>query len=87
MAVAEADGNRTRLAEMLGHNGFEDRAHHQTRYASAAHPSQPGPLGPTGSQVTSSPREQVEQPVGKDRRDLGHDPRGQPDRIAGRGSP
>jgi selenide, water dikinase len=34
-AMAEADGNRTRLAEMLGHNGFEDRARHQTRYASA----------------------------------------------------
>jgi len=34
--MAEADGNRTRLTEMLGHNGFEDRAHHQTRYASAA---------------------------------------------------
>ena len=32
--LAEADGNRTRLTEMLGHNGFEDRAHHQTRYAS-----------------------------------------------------
>ena len=32
--MAEADGNRTRLTEMLGHNGFEDRAHHQTRYAS-----------------------------------------------------
>ncbi|MDX6307236.1 MAG: hypothetical protein QOI06_282 [Nocardioidaceae bacterium] len=34
LRVAEADGNRTRLTEMLGHNGFEDRAHHQTRYAS-----------------------------------------------------
>jgi hypothetical protein len=34
MTLAEADGNRTRLTEMLGHNGFEDRAHHQTRYAS-----------------------------------------------------
>ena len=32
--MAEADGNRTRLAEVLGHNGFEDRARHQTRYAS-----------------------------------------------------
>ena len=26
---AEADGNRTRLAEMLGHVGFEDREGHQ----------------------------------------------------------
>ncbi len=33
--MAEADGNRTRLTEVLGHNGFEDRARHQTRYASA----------------------------------------------------
>ena len=32
--MAEADGNRTRLAEMLGHIGVEDRARHQTRYAS-----------------------------------------------------
>ena len=35
--LAEADGNRTRLTEMLGHYGFEDRARHQTRYASADH--------------------------------------------------
>jgi len=34
MAVAEADGNRTRLTEMLGYYGFEDRARHLTRYAS-----------------------------------------------------
>ena len=33
--MAEADGNRTRLTEMLGHYGFEDRARHQTRNASA----------------------------------------------------
>jgi selenide, water dikinase len=33
--LAEADGNRTRLTEMLGHYGFEDRARHQTRNASA----------------------------------------------------
>jgi L-seryl-tRNA(Ser) seleniumtransferase len=32
--VAEADGNRTRLTGMPGHYGFEDRARHQTRYAS-----------------------------------------------------
>jgi hypothetical protein len=32
--MAEADGNRTRLTEMLGHYGFEDRARHQTRNAS-----------------------------------------------------
>jgi hypothetical protein len=32
--VAEADGNRTRLTEMLGHNSFEDCARHQTRNAS-----------------------------------------------------
>jgi selenide,water dikinase len=35
--VAEADGNRTRLTEILGHYGFEDRARHQTRNASAGH--------------------------------------------------
>ncbi len=34
--VAEADGNRTRLAGMPDHYGFEDRARHQTSYASAA---------------------------------------------------
>jgi selenide,water dikinase len=34
--MAEADGNRTRLTEMLGHYGFEDRARHQTRNASGA---------------------------------------------------
>jgi hypothetical protein len=34
--LAEADGNRTRLTELLGHNGFEDRARHQTRNASIA---------------------------------------------------
>jgi hypothetical protein len=27
--VAEADGNRTRLAEMLDHYGVEDRGGHQ----------------------------------------------------------
>jgi len=27
---AEADGNRTRLAEILDHVGFEDRGGHQT---------------------------------------------------------
>lgn len=27
--VAEADGNRTRLTEVLGHVGFEDRGGHQ----------------------------------------------------------
>jgi hypothetical protein len=32
--LAEADGNRTRLAGWPGHNGFEDRARHQTRNAS-----------------------------------------------------
>src|SRR5699024_1872883 len=36
LSVAEADGNRTRLAELLDHNGFEDRARHPTRYASAS---------------------------------------------------
>ena len=34
--MAEADGNRTRLTEMLGHNSFEDCARHQTRNASGA---------------------------------------------------
>ena len=33
--MAEADGNRTRLTGLPGHNGFEDRARHQTRNASA----------------------------------------------------
>ena len=28
--MAEADGNRTRLTEILGHVGFEDRGGHQT---------------------------------------------------------
>ena len=32
--LAETDGNRTRLAEILGYYGFEDRAHHQMRNAS-----------------------------------------------------
>ena len=32
--MAEADGNRTRQTEILGLYGFEDRARHQTRYAS-----------------------------------------------------
>jgi len=27
--LAEADGNRTRLTEILGHVGFEDREGHQ----------------------------------------------------------
>ena len=36
--MAEADGNRTRRTQVLGPYGFEDRARHQTRNASAAHP-------------------------------------------------
>ncbi len=36
MGMAEADGNRTRLTGIPGHYGFEDRARHQTRNASAA---------------------------------------------------
>lgn len=28
--LAEVDGNRTRLTEILGHIGFEDRGGHQT---------------------------------------------------------
>src|SRR3954453_6742511 len=36
--LAEADGNRTRLTGEPGHYGFEDRARHQTRYASAVQP-------------------------------------------------
>ena len=35
--MAEADGNRTRLTGIPGHNGFEDRARHQTRNASRRH--------------------------------------------------
>ena len=38
---AEADGNRTRLTEVLGHHGVEDRARHQTRYASTDHSKSP----------------------------------------------
>ena len=30
--LAEADGNRTRLAEVLGHVGFEDREGHQAPF-------------------------------------------------------
>jgi hypothetical protein len=33
--LAEADGNRTRQAELLGLAGFEDRGAHQDAYASA----------------------------------------------------
>jgi hypothetical protein len=33
--VAEADGNRTRRTRIPGPYGFEDRARHQTRNASA----------------------------------------------------
>ena len=35
LQVAEAEGNRTPLTEVLGHNGFEDRAAHQDGYASS----------------------------------------------------
>jgi len=35
--VAEADGNRTRLAGVPGHYGFDDRARHQTGNASVGH--------------------------------------------------
>ena len=35
---AEAEGNRTPLTEILGHNGFEDRAAHQDGYASSGSP-------------------------------------------------
>jgi len=36
--MAEADGNRTRLTEFLGHVGFEDRGAHQDAYASPRPP-------------------------------------------------
>ena len=36
--MAEADGNRTRLTELLGHVGFEDRGAHQDAYASPRPP-------------------------------------------------
>jgi hypothetical protein len=36
--MAEAEGNRTPLTEVLGHNGFEDRAAHQDGYASSGSP-------------------------------------------------
>jgi hypothetical protein len=35
--MAEADGNRTRQRQELPLSDFEDRADHQTRYASQAH--------------------------------------------------
>jgi hypothetical protein len=38
LQVAEAEGNRTPLTEVLGHNGFEDRAAHQDGYASSGSP-------------------------------------------------
>src|SRR4051812_32518306 len=42
--LAEADGNRTRLTEMLGHVGFEDRGEHQLpeRLPGDAPPEQDG---------------------------------------------
>ncbi len=39
LQVAEAEGNRTPLTEVLGHNGFEDRAAHQDGYASSGSPA------------------------------------------------
>src|SRR5689334_3796779 len=36
--LAEADGNRTHQTEVLGLNGFEDRAAHQDEYASDRDP-------------------------------------------------
>ena len=50
--MAEADGNRTRLTQLLGHNGFEDRDRHQTRTTSA--------LTLTRSPVGTAPRPYVE---------------------------
>jgi hypothetical protein len=38
VAVAEADGNRTRLARIPGHTGFEDREEHQPLNASDTNP-------------------------------------------------
>jgi hypothetical protein len=63
--MAEADGNRTRLAEMLGHNGFEDRAHHQTRYASVASLSGWAVVRRTrfDRSGAATPAEYVEQPI------------------------
>nr|CEL22536.1 Selenide,water dikinase [Kibdelosporangium sp. MJ126-NF4] len=46
--MAEADGNRTRQRQVLPLNGFEDRAGHQTGYASVGHAlilPTPGVLG------------------------------------------
>jgi hypothetical protein len=37
--LAEADGNRTRQRQSLPFNGFEDRAGHQTGYASLTSPA------------------------------------------------
>src|SRR5205085_1837395 len=55
--LAEADGNRTRLTEMLGHNGFEDRARHQTRYASGTTLGMPFPDGGRGLLSARGPAE------------------------------
>ena len=51
--MAEADGNRTRQRQDLPLNDFEDRADHQTRYASVGH----GDImaNPTGNNLLFSP--------------------------------
>ena len=49
--VAEADGNRTRLTEILGHYGFEDRGEHQLPERLPA--PHPGDLGPGAAGATS----------------------------------
>jgi hypothetical protein len=43
--LAEADGNRTRLTEILGHVGFEDRGGHQAPLRLPHSDILPGPPG------------------------------------------
>ena len=54
--LAEADGNRTRPTQLLGRNGFEDRVRHQTRTASASHPSASRPVSRSRSRPPAPPR-------------------------------
>jgi hypothetical protein len=64
-ALAEADGNRTRLTEILGHVGFEDRGGHQTpRRLPAVHPAVDGTRPPHGVPGSQPPTAATPGPVG-----------------------
>src|SRR5205807_3646651 len=54
--VAETDGNRTRRRQLLPSNGFEDRADHQTGYASllTPHACMISPPGGNSNPVTAT---------------------------------